>query len=218
MQNTLVSDCSGKDIFVSYKNRENKLFNVVEKDASGTEFLMKSIDKCLKKAKAKLDDVDCIGICVGPGSWTGSRVAVATLNGLVSGMSTKPEIFTFDTFETFAYNEERAEGRGRNVFFVLPAYGQNVYVRQVNSVDGVQIEPFMNINNLLELAKANSAVCYALENIFDGVVIVRQDYGSIVDKKVVEKQFVSIDEVEPLYIRPSQAEIQLSERLKNLRK
>lgn len=47
--------------------------------------LLPMIDECLSRAGALLDDVGCIAISIGPGSFTGLRVALATAKGLALG-------------------------------------------------------------------------------------------------------------------------------------
>jgi tRNA threonylcarbamoyladenosine biosynthesis protein TsaB len=50
----------------------------------GTE-LLPIIDECLASAGAQLEDVACIAVSLGPGSFTGLRVALATAKGLALG-------------------------------------------------------------------------------------------------------------------------------------
>jgi tRNA threonylcarbamoyladenosine biosynthesis protein TsaB len=50
----------------------------------GTE-LLPIIDECLARADVSLADVGCIAVSIGPGSFTGLRVALATAKGLVLG-------------------------------------------------------------------------------------------------------------------------------------
>lgn len=50
----------------------------------GTEILP-LIDECLVAAGAALEDVGCIAVSIGPGSFTGLRVALATAKGLSLG-------------------------------------------------------------------------------------------------------------------------------------
>lgn len=50
----------------------------------GTE-LLTLIDECLDSAGAALDDVGCVAVSIGPGSFTGLRVALATAKGLSLG-------------------------------------------------------------------------------------------------------------------------------------
>ncbi|MBY0275084.1 tRNA (adenosine(37)-N6)-threonylcarbamoyltransferase complex dimerization subunit type 1 TsaB [Candidatus Binatia bacterium] len=50
----------------------------------GTE-LLPMIDQCLEQAGTTLDDVAVIAVSIGPGSFTGLRVALATAKGLVLG-------------------------------------------------------------------------------------------------------------------------------------
>lgn len=50
----------------------------------GTE-LLALIDECLDAAGVALEDVGCIAVSIGPGSFTGLRVALATSKGLALG-------------------------------------------------------------------------------------------------------------------------------------
>jgi tRNA threonylcarbamoyladenosine biosynthesis protein TsaB len=52
--------------------------------AHGAE-LLSLIDECLAAAGARLEDVRCIAVGIGPGSFTGLRVALATAKGLALG-------------------------------------------------------------------------------------------------------------------------------------
>jgi len=40
------------------------------------------IEKLLSKSKLKLKDLDCLGVCVGPGSFTGIRLGLSTMKAL----------------------------------------------------------------------------------------------------------------------------------------
>ena len=53
----------------------------------GTE-LLPMIDECLARAEVSLEEVGCIGVSLGPGSFTGLRVALATAKGLTLGGAT----------------------------------------------------------------------------------------------------------------------------------
>jgi len=52
--------------------------------AHGAEIL-ELVDACLEQAKAAIEDVACIAVSCGPGSFTGLRVALATAKGLALG-------------------------------------------------------------------------------------------------------------------------------------
>jgi tRNA threonylcarbamoyladenosine biosynthesis protein TsaB len=47
-----------------------------------SESLMDMIDLCLKNLSLTMDDIDCLAVTAGPGSFTGLRVGLATVKGL----------------------------------------------------------------------------------------------------------------------------------------
>lgn len=55
-------------------------------DRHQAESLLPLVDRVLSEASAKIDDLACIGISIGPGSFTSLRIGVATVKGLVYGM------------------------------------------------------------------------------------------------------------------------------------
>ena len=56
-------------------------------DAPAAELLLPTIDVALRDAGAALDDVEAFAVSIGPGSFTGLRIGLATLKGLAFGSS-----------------------------------------------------------------------------------------------------------------------------------
>ena len=68
---------------VSARGLEAEL--TTEEDRVHSERLLPAIDRLLESAGRTLDDVDAYAVSIGPGSFTGLRVALATVKGLVLG-------------------------------------------------------------------------------------------------------------------------------------
>jgi tRNA threonylcarbamoyladenosine biosynthesis protein TsaB len=75
---------------------------------SHSSLLMPMIDRLLKKARLKIKDIDGFCVGVGPGSFTGLRIGVATIKGLAF-ISGKP-IAAVPTFDAIAMNASRLKG------------------------------------------------------------------------------------------------------------
>lgn len=65
-----------------------------------SRLIIPHIDMALKKAKLSLCDIDYFGIGVGPGSFTGLRVGLATIKGLMFGLNKK--VFTVSSLDIIA--------------------------------------------------------------------------------------------------------------------
>ena len=67
-----------------------------------SERLMNEIDHVLSVAGMDLGDIDAFGISAGPGSFTGLRVGLSTIKGLV--YATGKRFIAVPTLEAFAWN------------------------------------------------------------------------------------------------------------------
>ena len=67
--------------------------------------LMPMASDLLKTAGVKLEDVDCLAVAAGPGSFTGLRIGISTVKGLAWGAE-KP-CAGVSTLEAMAWNLDR---------------------------------------------------------------------------------------------------------------
>jgi tRNA threonylcarbamoyladenosine biosynthesis protein TsaB len=102
-------DTSGYANTVGVVNGDDVLADVThEARTSSLEQIVENIDTALKEAGLTLDDVDGIGVGLGPGSWTGIRVGV-TVGKMLAFSASKP-VCGVPTLEALAYtvrNESR---------------------------------------------------------------------------------------------------------------
>jgi tRNA threonylcarbamoyladenosine biosynthesis protein TsaB len=67
-----------------------------------SERIMKEIDRVLRSAAMDISEIDVFGISIGPGSFTGLRVGLSTVKGLV--YATGKKLVTVPTLECMAWN------------------------------------------------------------------------------------------------------------------
>ena len=94
-----------------------------EATSSSIEKITENIDEVLKQAGLGLNDIDGIGVGLGPGSWTGIRIGVTVAKMLAFSLS-KP-LAGVPTLEVLAYNVHQ---EARPVFAVIDVgTGDTVY-------------------------------------------------------------------------------------------
>ena len=84
--------------------------------------LVPSIERLVKRARLKIKDIDCFAVSVGPGSFTGLRIGVATVKGLSYALDTP--IVAVSTLDVIARNVKNFRGM---ICPVLDARKSKVY-------------------------------------------------------------------------------------------
>lgn len=209
--NKLFIDCSdGMSVFVVL---EKEVFSFVDHDQKKhTDNLLVKVDELLTSAKIKISDIDVFGVCVGPGSFTGIRVAVSVIKGLAVNSNAK--IVEASNFDTFVCDE-------KNFCLVLDGFSNYVYVRTSDNGEVVDecvlINDFVNNikNNKFEIYAENEKVQNLLKKYEIQSKIAEKDANLCFERKIQNKQFIAINEICPIYLRASQAEIERQKKLEN---
>ena len=104
----LAIDTSSKNCSVSIVEvQENKKFNIIAQENSDDERthsvkLMPMVDDMLKKSNLSLNDIDLLACCLGPGSFTGIRIGIATIKAFADAKNIPTVGVT--SLESLAYN------------------------------------------------------------------------------------------------------------------
>ena len=81
---TLAFDTSFKTVAVAILQDDEILYDVlINSGLHHSETLLVSIDQAMRQLKLKIEDIDLFACTLGPGSFTGLRVGVSTLKGLL---------------------------------------------------------------------------------------------------------------------------------------
>ena len=98
----LIIDCSaGMTIVVNNAGKEFSKIDLNQK--KHTDELLFSVDELLKESGLSIDEIENFCVCVGPGSFTGIRVAISIVKGL--SVNSNSKIFTFSNFYIFAIHK-----------------------------------------------------------------------------------------------------------------
>lgn len=183
----ILIDTTGSNLAVVVLN-DDKVFSV-EKNVgkSGhSAVLMPTIDALLADNDLKIDAIDTIGVVVGPGSFTGIRIGVATATALAFSLNAKRIAIT--SFELLAYSRQKAA-------VAVDAGHGNLYVADCE--DG-KVKTTCFIDG--EEAKTVDRTKFVFEPALDAAMTL----ANVARKKAEDGDYVSV--FEPYYMRKSQAE------------
>ena len=189
--NILIIDCTTKNLTICLRH-DNTWYSEFDdsKDVSHSVKLNNVILKLAKSANITISDIDVFSCNIGPGSFTGIRVAVATVIGL--GFNRKNKLIAINNFEVMSYKEGKS---GSNVFI---EDNKGFFFSVVN--DGRTITEPCHIEKSQRSIIARKELQSVDFQEFDNREILQR----ITEEKIAHSEFVS--ELVPMYIRKSQAE------------
>lgn len=169
---------------------------------AGSETLMPMIDGLLKKAGVKLADIDLFGACIGPGSFTGLRIGLATVKAFC--YCTDKPCFAVNNLRLCSYNNN-----GGKVVSIADAGNKVCYVA---SYDGdVELDPptCMTADDAKAYVAAHDGYAVSVDkklaDVFGGVVGVGKHELSAAVRKHADET-IDAKELLPLYVRKAQPE------------
>lgn len=173
-----------------------------------SEKLMPLIDELLKGCKVLLSDIDLIACDVGPGSFTGIRIGVATVKALAE--VNKIPIAQCSSLEALSYNVQNADytcsiidARNNQVYSAIFDKEHNLisdyFADDINNLMPI----FQNYQNLVFVGDGSKLLNNS-EN-FDNTIY-SKNIGLCGYKKFLNNDVVDSDHLSVLYLRKSQAE------------
>lgn len=208
----LILDCScGMSVYVV---TENKIFSKIDSTQNKhSDEILLVVDELLKQAKLTTSDLTNICVCVGPGSFTGVRVAISLAKGLAIGANLK--VFTLSNFDIFDLPNQT------NACFVLEGFSCFVYARFFDG-DIVKDE-CIDLSQLKNLLSEQSREVFVstekMKHVLDvngiGSTIVGCNIVDAFSKAIKESRDVKLNQIFPVYLRASQAEIEREKKIIN---
>lgn len=205
--NTLLIDTSSSNMLVGI-NASGKLMEGEKFETSKhLETLMPAIDKLLTEKNFEISNIDYLGVVVGPGSFTGIRIAVATAKAMMV-VNKNIKAVAVNSLELMAKSYYKNVGFNKNIMCVIPTTIKKVYYAKF-SVDGRLCEDAIcEVQDIEKISDGCEIV--ASKNILEKACVYEvsiADLNRYVEEKILNKEFV--DKLAPQYIGLSQAEEQL---------
>ena len=173
-----------------------------------SENLLPKIEEIL--GETKLENLDYLAVNVGPGSFTGLRISIATAKALLLTQKNLKAI-KINSFELMA-NKFFKSSKLDKANFVIDALSNLYFVCEMDK----------NLNVLSAPKMVEKSELFALENIVadkkideilcEIVVSTCEDLNEVANLKIKNNEICNEKDLLPLYIRPSQAEAQKKAR------
>lgn len=188
--------------------------------------IMPSVESALKKANIPLAQFDCFGIGLGPGSFTGLRIGLATLKGLL--FSRNKPVVSIPSLDILAY---ALRGHSGVVCPVIDAKRGLVYCALYEAKQGkIQRKSrylLVPIKEVVEKVKAKEAVFF----LGDGLTLYQntlekglgkrarfileeklwypqpENLLALIKEKYKRREFSDIEALVPLYLYPKECQI-----------
>jgi tRNA threonylcarbamoyl adenosine modification protein YeaZ len=198
--------------------------------------LMPMIEEMFKASDMKIDEIDLIGICIGPGSFTGLRIGMATAKAIAHVRNIP--IVGVNSLESLAFNMNLSKF---TIFPIIDAQRNQVYTsgytwennkfKSLGDINVISIDELVeNIKNgsdeVIFLGEAVNLYKETFENI-KNINIAPSSHNisraSSLCQLAINKYNNNIDihncyTINPMYIRKSQAEVQYDEKMKRIQK
>ena len=186
--NILALDVTGENLVVALYNGNDVLWDIPK--ATGkrhNSLVMPTIEDLLEKAKLSIKDIDVYACVVGPGSFTGIRIGIATIKAL--SFATKKPCVAINALEELAY------GKDGDFYTLIDALHDNYYAAKFSgSWDNMQE---LTCKHIDEIKKDN------LKLYFKGRDSSPENLIAIAKAKAEKNEYSPL---EPIYLRKSQAE------------
>ncbi len=237
----LAIDTSSKICGVTIVENEKVLIKLINDDEKTHSVkLMPMIDKAFKDTNLSLDDISLLACCIGPGSFTGVRIGIATIKAF-SDVKNIP-VVGITSLESLAYNVKQISKPTSLICSLIDAKNENVYCGLYNfsnnfnyanifaeNID-ITISKISNIINekqftdIIFVGDGSKIYKEKLENSFKNSIFATENYdvqniisiANIAFNKYNNGEYGNSSSLSPIYLKKSQAEREFEEKIKIL--
>ncbi|MFI3167944.1 MAG: tRNA (adenosine(37)-N6)-threonylcarbamoyltransferase complex dimerization subunit type 1 TsaB [Bacillota bacterium] len=214
--NILAIDTSTKDLLMAVQCENQTTHSVSTQSLQHSKILFTDLESLLEKAGIDKTKIDVIAVNLGPGSFTGIRIGVVFAKGMAYALGTK--LVSADAFTCVASERKDLlpagiiceERNGGGYFAIAKEENGEVEISHRGVYKSEEIEKLMQKENIQNL------LCSSENKIGAQVVSGINGLLEIANKAIQKGDFNSIEQLEPVYIKKSQAEEQLEEKLKKI--
>ncbi len=218
-ENVLAIDTSSKILRLGLQfgsDRCLKLNEPVEK--SHGQIFIRKVQDILDSAGLKIEQLDAIIVCTGPGSFTGLRIALSAAKGFAAALNIP--VIGISLFDIANY---KLKDNSSNYKLIMPYIRDEYFITErKNNIFNPDITTTIKIDGILNLIESCpiAAIGLSFENEqtpdtskkFKTIEYDSSDFLYLGIKKLSSDCNEDIELLEPLYLKKSQAEINFDKR------
>lgn len=207
---------------------------VVNNKKTHSQTIMVIIDTILKQAELDISDIDVLAVANGPGSFTGLRIGISVAKGLFFGNGKK--IIGISTLEALGYNLPYCKNIICPIMDARRSQVYNaVYKWEEETLKEIKKPRAISIDEVLdEFLESDEKIVFLGDGVSPNLEKIKETLGEraifapascnlqkastlgvIAKKRYEEKKAVKSHELRPVYLRKSQAEREMEEKLKS---
>ena len=188
-----------------------------------SERIMSMIDHALMRSGLNINDIDFFGVSIGPGSFTGLRVGLSTIKGLV--YATGKKLVSVSTLEAFAWNVHFSshqvcpllDARKKEVYAGIFRWADEGFIRVTKEMV-IRIENLLSEINCPTIFLGEGAIIYkeSIENKLGNIAFFAHPQKMVPSpsnvaylcmRKAKKGEFSDPVSLVPFYLRRSEAEM-----------
>lgn len=208
-ENILSIDTTTKKACVSLYAKEKMYTKCIDNEVTHSEKLLPIISEILNEANINIQDVQVILNTTGPGSFTGIRIGIATIKGLVCGMNTAPKIFAINNLELLYFISETTntftlsmiDAKNERAYYALFDTNMNTILPPKNDLISNILKNVKNTYEKISMVGNVMDICHNYANPFDTELLIKL----YLNNKLVNYQ-VSANNLNATYARVSEAQ------------
>ena len=200
-----------KEALIAIEIDSKKTFKSLDSNCKHSENLLYNIDKMLDDINCSIRDNKSLAVVVGPGSFTGIRISIALAKGIRSAMEGDNSInlIKLTTFDLMAYSYIKNNKPDKDFYCAINALSGLYYIcrydkrgNKLGDEKLIDTETFKKLKGIV--------VSLEEEGITDEVIKPTPEELLEISKIMEEKGlFIDENQLLPLYLRKSQAELSL---------
>ncbi len=194
---------------VAIQRGDKTLFRELDANCKHSENLLRVIDEMLDKLNLSIKDEDEFAVVVGTGSFTGLRIGIATVKGLCAGLG-KGRVIPLSSLDLIAYSFVKRNKVEKDFVVVMDALSGLRFVCKYDRLGNIISQPALVKAEEVEAMPQQKVT--AEEHLpYTKTQLTCEDLLEFAVKN--REKSIDYHEVTPLYLRKSQAEVGLEEKM-----